>query len=38
VWRVSPAEWLALTAATIGCVGLSVAPQLIAGLLPGALH
>jgi NADH-quinone oxidoreductase subunit N len=37
-WRVRPAEWLALTAATLACVGLSVAPQLIAGLLPGSLN
>lgn len=37
-WRVSPAEWLALTAATLACVGLSVAPQAIAGLIPGSLH
>jgi NADH-quinone oxidoreductase subunit N len=37
-WRVSPAEWLALAAATLACLGLSIAPQAIAGLLPGPLH
>ncbi|HET9655554.1 MAG TPA: proton-conducting transporter membrane subunit [Kineosporiaceae bacterium] len=37
-WRVSAAEGVALTAATAGCLALSVAPQLIAGLLPSTLH
>jgi NADH-quinone oxidoreductase subunit N len=37
-WRVTPAEWLALTVSAAACIGLSVAPQVIAGLLPGTLH
>ncbi len=37
-WRVTPAEGVALTAAAAACLGLSVAPQVIAGLLPGTLH
>lgn len=37
-WRVTPAEWLVLAVSALACIGLSVAPQVIAGLLPGTLH
>ncbi len=37
-WRVRPAEGLALGAGALACVGLSVMPQLVAGLLPGVLR
>jgi NADH-quinone oxidoreductase subunit N len=37
-WRVRPAEGLALGAAAAGCVALSVAPQVMAGVLPGVLR
>lgn len=37
-WRLTGAEWLALTVSSSACVALSVAPQAIAGLLPGTLH
>lgn len=37
-WQVTPAEWVALTAATVACLGLSVAPQVLAGLLPATLR
>jgi NADH-quinone oxidoreductase subunit N len=37
-WRVTPAEWVALTVAAAACVGLSVAPQVLAGLLPATLR
>ncbi|MBL8932492.1 MAG: NADH-quinone oxidoreductase subunit N [Kineosporiaceae bacterium] len=36
-WRVRPAEGLAIGAGALACVLLSVAPQLIAGLLPNGL-
>ncbi len=37
-WRVRPAEGIALGGAGAAVVVLSVAPQAIAGLLPGLLH
>lgn len=37
-WRVKPAEGLALGASAVACVGFSVAPQVVAGLLPGLLR
>jgi len=37
-WRVRPAEGLVLGASAAACVGLSVAGQVIAGLLPGVLR
>jgi NADH-quinone oxidoreductase subunit N len=37
-WRVRPAEGMALGAGALACVGLSVMPQLVAGLLPGVLR
>ncbi len=36
-WRVTPAQGLALGASAAACLALSVAPQFIAGLLPGLL-
>ncbi len=36
-WRVRPAEGLAIGAGAVSLVVLSVLPQLVAGLLPGAL-
>jgi NADH-quinone oxidoreductase subunit N len=37
-WRVRPAEGLVLGGAAAACVGLSLAGQIIANLLPGVLH
>ena len=37
-WRLRPAEGLVLGGAGAACVGLSVAGQVIAGLLPGVLR
>ena len=37
-WRVKPAEGLALGAAAAACIGLSVLPQIIAGVVPGVLR
>lgn len=37
-WRVRPAEAVVLGAGALLCVGLSVMPQVVAGLLPGVLR
>ena len=37
-WRVRPAEGLAVGAGAAACLMMSAAPQLVAGLLPGALR
>ncbi len=37
-WRISPAEGTVLAAGTGVCVGLSIWPQLVAGVLPGLLR
>lgn len=37
-WRIDPAAWLAAAVAFGGCLLLSVAPQLVAGLVPGTVR
>jgi len=37
-WRATPAEVLALTAACLACIVLSLAPELAAGIVPGSIR